>query len=123
MTKKNYYELLGVKQKDEPAQIFKTFWKLVKKLHCDNDINNEEKKEKFKEINEAYIVLTDFHEKERYDSCNEKENFHTNIEIIEVVKWDAKTPEQEIKELEKEKLRMFNKKEEYLKELAKTNKE
>ncbi len=61
---KNYYKILNVPQTATQEEIKKAYYDLAKKYHP--DINKEEI-EKFKEINQAYTVLSDNTEKQKYD--------------------------------------------------------
>ena len=64
---KNYYDILGVSENASESDIKSAFRKLSKKYHP--DINNEAgAEEKFKEINEAYSVLSDKEKKQMYDT-------------------------------------------------------
>ena len=70
---KSYYDILGVSKDATTDQIRKAFKKLSVKYHPDKHINDseEEKKiaeEKFKEINEAYEVLSDDKKRKEYDN-------------------------------------------------------
>lgn len=66
--KRDYYEVLGVEKSASEAEIKKAFKKLARKYHPDlNQDNKEEAEAKFKEINEAYEVLSDQEKKARYD--------------------------------------------------------
>ena len=66
MQKKDYYEVLGLKKGATEAEIKSAFRKLAKKYHP--DINKESgSEEKFKEISEAYSVLSDPQKKAQYD--------------------------------------------------------
>lgn len=68
---KNYYEVLGIKKDTNPEDIKKSFRILAVKYHPDKFPDEKEKKEaesKFKEINEAYSVLSDPVKKEQYDN-------------------------------------------------------
>lgn len=63
---KDYYEILGVNRDAEEKEIKKAFRKLARKYHP--DVNNEPGAEdKFKEINEAFSVLSDPYKREQYD--------------------------------------------------------
>ena len=64
MTKRDYYEVLGVSKTASDDEIKKAFRKLAVQHHPDKEGGNEDK---FKEINEAYEVLTDKQNRQRYD--------------------------------------------------------
>ena len=60
MTKaKDYYEVLGVDKNADDETIKKAYRKLAKKYHPDTNAGNAEAEKKFKEISEAYAVLSD----------------------------------------------------------------
>ena len=59
MSKKDYYELLGVSKDASEADIKKAFRKLAIKYHPDRNPNNKEAEEKCKQAAEAYEVLSD----------------------------------------------------------------
>ncbi|WP_251861861.1 molecular chaperone DnaJ [Clostridium sp. Marseille-Q2269] len=67
MPSKDYYALLGVDKGSSPEDIKKAFRKLAIKYHPDKNKGNKEAEEKFKEINEAYQVLSDPQKKAQYD--------------------------------------------------------
>ena len=67
MKYKDYYEILGVDKKATEAQIKSAYRKLAKKYHPDVD-KSSSAQEKFKDINEAYEVLSDKQKRQRYDS-------------------------------------------------------
>lgn len=65
--KRDYYEVLGVSRGASAEDIKKAFRNLAKKYHPDANPNNKEAEEKFKEINEAYEVLSDPQKKAAYE--------------------------------------------------------
>lgn len=67
MEYKDYYKILGVDRKATQDEIKKAFRKLAMKYHPDQNKDNKQAEEKFKEINEAYEVLSDPQKRERYD--------------------------------------------------------
>lgn len=67
MAKKDYYELLGLAKGASDAEIKSAFRKLAVKYHPDKNQGNKEAEERFKEINEAYQVLSDADKKAQYD--------------------------------------------------------
>ena len=64
MSKRDYYEVLGVSKTVSSDEIKKAYRKLAIKYHPDKEGGSEEK---FKEINEAYEVLKDSDKRSRYD--------------------------------------------------------
>jgi len=66
---KDYYKALGVPKDASAADIKKAFRALAKKHHPDSNKNNPEAEEKFKEISEAYDVLSDEAKRKEYDEA------------------------------------------------------
>ena len=67
MSKRDYYEVLGVNKGASDDEIKKAFRKLAVKYHPDKNPGDKAAEEKFKEINEAYSVLSDKTKRSRYD--------------------------------------------------------
>jgi curved DNA-binding protein len=67
MDYKDYYSILGVSKTATPEDIKKTFRKLARKYHPDVNPGDAAKAEKFKEISEAYEVLSDADKRQKYD--------------------------------------------------------
>ncbi len=65
--KRDYYEVLGLSKGASDDEIKRSFRKLAMKYHPDRNPDNKEAEEKFKEINEAYSVLSDPDKKSKYD--------------------------------------------------------
>lgn len=63
----DYYETLGVQKQSSPAEIKKAYRKLALKFHPDKNKDDKSAESKFKEISEAYAVLSDAEKKEQYD--------------------------------------------------------
>jgi molecular chaperone DnaJ len=65
--KRDYYEVLGVGRNATPEEIKKAYKKLAKKYHPDLNPDSKTAEEKFKEVSEAYSVLSDDNQRARYD--------------------------------------------------------
>ena len=66
-TKRDYYEILGLKKNATSAELKKAFRKLARKYHPDVNPNDKASEQKFKEMNEAYEVLSDPKKRKQYD--------------------------------------------------------
>lgn len=65
--KRDYYEVLGLRKGAGEAEIKKAFRQMALKYHPDKNPGDKTAEEKFKEINEAYSILSDPEKKNRYD--------------------------------------------------------
>ncbi|CAD8047171.1 unnamed protein product [Paramecium sonneborni] len=75
---KDYYKILNCSPTDPEQKIKQEYYKLAKQYHPDINKGNEEK---FKQINEAWDVLSDKHKKQQYDSARSYSNntYETNF--------------------------------------------
>ncbi len=68
MSKKDYYEILGVKEDAGESEIKKAYRKLALKYHPDKNPDDKRAEEKFKEVSEAYYALGDAKRRKEYDN-------------------------------------------------------
>jgi len=71
VTFRDYYETLGLSRQATDDQIRNAYRKLARKHHPDVNPGNKEAEEKFKEINEAYSVLSDPQKRKQYDELGQ----------------------------------------------------
>ena len=69
---KDYYAILGVSPDADEKTIRKTYRKLARQYHPDVNPENKEAEEKFKEINEAYQVLSNPEQRKKYDELRDQ---------------------------------------------------
>jgi curved DNA-binding protein len=68
MATRDYYHILGVNKNASGEEIKRAYRKLAMKYHPDKNPNRKEAEERFKEINEAYAVLSDKEKRKKYDT-------------------------------------------------------
>ena len=85
MGTRDYYNVLGVEKNAGDDEIKKAYRKLAMKYHPDRNPNKKEAEERFKEINEAYAVLSDKDKRKQYDTFG-KEGFHQRFTQEDIFK-------------------------------------
>jgi curved DNA-binding protein len=84
---RDYYEILGVGRTAKDDEIKKAYRKLARKFHPDLNPNNKQSEEKFKEIQEAYEVLSDADKRKRYDQLGA--NWKNGADFTPPPNWGA----------------------------------
>lgn len=67
MAKRDYYEVLGVAKNADEGELKKAYRRLAMKYHPDRNPDSKEAEDKFKEVKEAYEILTDANKRAAYD--------------------------------------------------------
>lgn len=67
MSKRDYYEVLGVERRADDGELKRVYRKLALQYHPDRNPDDASAEERFKEVSEAYAVLTDPDKRARYD--------------------------------------------------------
>jgi molecular chaperone DnaJ len=80
MADKNYYDLLGVKRDASEKEIKQAYRRLARKYHPDVNPGDKSAEAKFKEINEAYEVLSDKEDRKKYDKYGDKWQYADQFE-------------------------------------------
>jgi len=79
---KDYYKILEVERTATDDEIKKSYRKLAKKLHPDKNPDNKQSEEKFKEVSEAYNVLSNKEKRTAYDNPNPFRHTGTNMHDV-----------------------------------------
>ena len=66
--KRDYYEVLGIPKDSSESEIKKAFRSLARKFHPDKNPDDPSAENKFKEIQEAYAILSNSEERRKYDT-------------------------------------------------------
>jgi len=85
MAQRDYYEVLGVKKGASIEELKKAYRKLAVKYHPDKNPGDKQSEDRFKEINEAYAVLSDPKKKEQFDQYGSN-NFHQRYSQEDIFK-------------------------------------
>src|SRR3954454_7656436 len=73
-TKRDYYEVLGVTRGTQPEEIKKAYRKLAVQFHPDKNPGDKKAEERFKELSEAYEVLSDPQKRQMYEQFGHAAN-------------------------------------------------
>ena len=80
MAGKNYYDILGVKKNATEKEIKQAYRRLARKYHPDVNAGDKSAEAKFKEINEAYEILSDKDKRPKYDKYGDKWQYADQFE-------------------------------------------
>ena len=80
MDYKDYYQILGVKKAATEKDIKLAYRKLAKELHPDKNPGNKQAETRFKEVNEAYEVLSDSDKRGKYDTLGQNWNQYEQMQ-------------------------------------------
>ncbi|QJC38080.1 molecular chaperone DnaJ [Enterobacteriaceae endosymbiont of Donacia marginata] len=88
MAKKDYYDILGITRNAEDREIKRAYKRLAMKFHPDRNPGNKNAENKFKEIKEAYEILSDTKKRASYDqyghSAFEQENISSTTDFSDI---------------------------------------
>ncbi len=84
--KSDYYALLGIAKDATPDAIKKAYRKMAMQYHPDRNQGNKEAEEKFKQVSEAYAVLSDPEKRRKYDSFGSADAFSQTYSTEDIFK-------------------------------------
>ena len=84
--KTDYYALLGVAKEATPDEIKKAYRKLAMQHHPDRNQGDKSAEEKFKQMSEAYAVLSDPEKRKKYDAFGSADAFSQNVSTDDIFK-------------------------------------
>ncbi|ARC54415.1 molecular chaperone DnaJ [Candidatus Riesia pediculicola] len=79
MSKRNYYEILGISNTADDKEIKKAYKRLAMKYHPDRNKGNKRSEDRFKEVKEAYEILSDPRKRSAYDQYGQSAFDQMNI--------------------------------------------
>ncbi len=85
-TKTDYYALLGITKEATPDEIKKAYRKLAMQYHPDRNQGDKSAEEKFKQMSEAYAVLSDVDKRKKYDTFGSADAFSQNVSTDDIFK-------------------------------------
>ncbi|QJC36859.1 molecular chaperone DnaJ [Enterobacteriaceae endosymbiont of Donacia vulgaris] len=88
MSKKDYYDILGITKNAEDREIKRAYKRLAIKFHPDRNLGNKNAENKFKEVKQAYEILSDSKKRAAYDqyghSAFEQENISNTTDFSDI---------------------------------------
>src|SRR5687768_17999082 len=78
MARRDYYDVLGVSRSAPEKEIRQAYRKLARQYHPDLNPNDKQAEAKFKEIGQAYEVLSDGEKRKQYDRWGPRSEEHTS---------------------------------------------